>query len=354
MTGVADALDEVAAIAQRLAVLLAAGVTPERAWGFLGPRTLEPRAKPGERAEPAERAATPLLEERAKPAERASRKELSDAVLSAAAVTAQRAGDVAAAITAECTQTPPFGAARHRAVAWGLFAATWSVAMSSGAPPAAALQSFAAGIRRAAALHRELGVAFAGPRATARLVGLLPLVALGFGAMLGFDTVHVLAATPVGWACLGGGIALMVGARRWSGRLLAAAEPQELVPGLLPELVAVAMGSGAPVGRARQLAASALREHAPFLGGEALDADEEAVDGVLELAARAGAPTIGLLVAEAERRRADADAAGRAAAASVAVRLVVPLAVCVLPAFMLLGVVPVLVALLSGTGIHFG
>ena len=315
MSGVADALDEVAAVAQRLAVLLGAGVTPESAWGLLGSES---------------------------------------AVVVAAARAAERAGDAAAAITAECAQAPPFGFERHRAVAWGLFAATWSVAMSSGAPPGAALQSFAAGVRRAAALHRELGVAFAGPRATARLVGLLPLVALGFGALLGFDTVHVLAATPVGWACLGGGIALMIGSRRWSGRLLAAAEPHELVPGLLLDLVAVSMRSGASAARARELAASALAAHAPFLTPAAMASDEDAVDAVLDLAARAGAPTVGLLLAEAERRRADADADGRAAAASVAVRLVVPLAVCVLPAFMLLGVVPVLVALLSGTGIRFG
>ncbi|GAA4175058.1 hypothetical protein [Gryllotalpicola koreensis] len=339
MSGVADALDEVAAVAQRLAVLLAAGVTPEAAWGFLAEPVAERAAQSsddpvGHRAPHAERAALARAQ-----------------IVGAASATAARAGDVAAAIAAERTLLPR--AERHRAVAWGLFAATWSVAVTSGAPPAAALGNFATGIRRAAALHRELGVAFAGPRATARLVGLLPLIALGFGALLGFDTVHVLAATPVGWACLGGGIALMVGSRRWSGRLLAAAEPHELVPGLLPELVAVAMRSGTSVARARRLAASALAEHAPFLTGAALESDELAVDAVLDLAARAGAPTVGLLLSEAERRRADADAEGRAAAASVAVRLVVPLAVCVLPAFMLLGVVPVLVALLTGSGIRF-
>ena len=314
MTAAADALDEVAAVAQRLAMLLAAGVTPERAWAF--------------------------LDERGSP------------VVTAAVEAAARAGDVAAAITAACAQAPPFGAQRHRAVAWGLLAASWCVALRSGAPPASALQGFAASVRRAAALHRELAVAFAGPRASARLVGLLPLVALGFGALLGFDTVHVLVATPVGWACLAGGLCLMVGSRRWSSRLLAAAEPVELVPGLLPELVAVAMRSGTSVERARRLASAAVADHAPFLSAEVLEADELAVDTVLALAERAGAPTVGLLLAEAERRRADADAAGRAAAASVAVRLVVPLAVCVLPAFMLLGVVPVLVALLSGSGVR--
>jgi tight adherence protein B len=114
------------------------------------------------------------------------------------------------------------------------------------------------------------------------------------------------------------------------------------------------MRSGVSVARARQIVAEALAAHAPFLAGDALAADLESVDAVLALAAEAGVPTVGLLHAEAERRRADADAVGRSAAASVAVRLVVPLATCVLPAFMLLGVVPVLVALFAGTGIRFG
>ncbi|MCL2514425.1 MAG: hypothetical protein FWD85_04010 [Microbacteriaceae bacterium] len=335
MSAVATALDDVAAVAQRLAVLLAAGIAPERAWGFVEARWAASGADDGEAAPDAAGVGV-------------------GDYLACAARAAARADDVAVAIRAECAAAPRFGLAHQRAVAWGLFAATWAVAVRSGAPLAATLQGFASGIRHAAALHRELEVAFSGPRSTARLVGALPLVALGFGLLMGFDTVHALTATPIGWGCLAGGLGLMIASRRWSARLLAAAEPSELAPGLEPELVAVAMGSGASVGRARGLVASALDDFAPFvreLGGAA---DTRAVDAVVALAESAGVPTAGLLRAEAERRRADADAAGRAAAASVAVRLTVPLAVCVLPAFMLLGVVPVLVALFAGSGIGFG
>jgi len=337
VTAAAAALDDVAGVAQRLAVLLAAGVAPERAWQFIAaprPDDVAADGSPRSRSAPARAPAT----------------DHSPDVVRAAAAAAARAGDVAAAIRAECAQAPSFGAARHRAVAWGLFAATWTVALRSGAPLAATLQAFAAGIRRAAALHRELTVAFAGPKSTARLVGMLPLVALGFGLILGFDTLHVLTATPIGWGCLVTGFGLMHASRRWSRRLIAAAEPRELVPGLEAELVAVAMGSGVSVARARELVASALTEYAPAVIDEA---DTRAVDAVLDLAGRAGVPTVGLLLAEAERRRAETDASGRAAVASVAVRLMVPLAVCALPAFMVLGVVPVLVALFASSGISF-
>lgn len=340
MTSVAVALDDVAGVAQRLAVLLAAGIAPERAWHFLAePAPAADESQPeASRQSAAVRVATPS------PLDAAT-------VVRAAASAAARAGDVAAAIRAQCAQAPAFGIAGQRAAAWGLFAAAWTVATRSGAPLAATLTSFAAGVRRASALHRELGVAFSGPKSTARLVGALPLVALGFGLLLGFDTLHVLVATPIGWACLVVGFGLMVAARRWSRRLIGAAEPHDFAPGLEAELVAVAMGSGASIARARELVTSALAAYAPSAAGAA---GARAVDAVLDLAARAGVPTVGLLRAEAELRRADADAAGRAAVASVAVRLMVPLAVCALPSFMALGVVPVLVALFAGSGITVG
>ncbi|WP_022881453.1 type II secretion system F family protein [Gryllotalpicola ginsengisoli] len=345
----ADALEEVAAIAQRLGVLLAAGVTPERAWAYVAETADDAEAAARDRSA----GGPPVGGGRGMP--RAGPSALNPGVVVAqAAAAAGRADDVSEAIAAVCGGAPRAGAARHRSIAWGLFAAAWAVAVRSGAPLAACLQRFAAELSHAAALHRELGVAFAGPRSTARLVGALPLVALLFGLGMGFDTPRVLFATPVGWACLGAGLALMLASQRWSRRLLARAEPRELVPGLELELMAVAMASGASVERARGLVASVVDAYAAFLPVPAREADARALDRVLALAARAGVPTVGLLRAEAQRRRADADAMGRTAAAAVAVRLMLPLAVCVLPAFMLLGVVPVLVALFSSTGVTFG
>jgi tight adherence protein B len=70
---------------------------------------------------------------------------------------------------------------------------------------------------------------------------------------------------------------------------------------------------------------------------------------VLRIAERAGAPAIELLAAEARQERRTARAMGRRRAELLAVRLLLPLGVCVLPAFVLLGVVPVILAMLSST-----
>jgi tight adherence protein B len=73
------------------------------------------------------------------------------------------------------------------------------------------------------------------------------------------------------------------------------------------------------------------------------------VSRTVELSSRAGVPAGELLRAEAEeqRRQARADAASRAA--SLSVRLMLPLGVCVLPAFMLLGVAPLLISVIAST-----
>jgi tight adherence protein B len=63
-----------------------------------------------------------------------------------------------------------------------------------------------------------------------------------------------------------------------------------------------------------------------------------------------GAPVGPLLLGAAETARARTQAELEREAERLAVRVLVPLGVCVLPAFVLLGVVPVLIAVLGGTG----
>jgi tight adherence protein B len=73
------------------------------------------------------------------------------------------------------------------------------------------------------------------------------------------------------------------------------------------------------------------------------------VDAVLALSQRAGVPAAELLRAEADEARADARADAQAAAARLGVRLMLPLGLCVLPSFMVLGVLPLIVSIVSAT-----
>ena len=66
----------------------------------------------------------------------------------------------------------------------------------------------------------------------------------------------------------------------------------------------------------------------------------------LSFAALSGAPSAALLYAEAEQRRRQTHRAAEKRAGALGVKLVVPLGLCSLPAFICLGVVPVVLAMI--------
>lgn len=225
---------------------------------------------------------------------------------------------------------------------WRALAAAWWVSAAAGAPLGPTLRDVAAGLRSLAAADRAVQLALASPRATARVVLVLPVVGLLFGAVLGFDTIGVLVGTPIGIGCLVVGAALMLVAWRWNARLVRAAAPTDASRGIACDLVAIGIAAGAPVSRARAAAASALERFA-------LDDGIEQTDEVLALSERAGVPAVELLRATADEQRAQSAAQAQRAAERLGVTLLLPLGVCVLPAFIVLGVVPMLVAVVTST-----
>ena len=223
--------------------------------------------------------------------------------------------------------------------------AVLQVAAQTGAPVAVTLRALAAALRRSAASDRAVRVAIAGPRASARVVLALPVLGLALGSTWGAGAVQVLVATPVGWSCCVIAVGLVAAGRAWTRRLVRAATPDGRVPGVLLDAWAVAVSGGG------SWAAGGAAVRAAFDGtrGSTDRSEEERLREVLRLAQRAGVPAAALLRAAAEDVRDDAAAAGLAAAERLAVRLVLPLGVCVLPAFVLVGVVPVVVGVLSST-----
>ena len=294
-------VEMVAALTDRLAVLLASGVTPHAAWRYM-------------------------------------RDFSSDPVLGRAAAAADEGESVAAAIV-RGLDSGLGGGDR----AWRGVAAAWFVATESGAPLAQSLRGLASAFRSLGQTQRDLEVALAGPAATARMVMALPVIGVVFGAVLGFNTLEILATTVQGLFCLLAGGALMLLGSRWNRRMLRAAEPRDLTPGLAIELMAIAMSGGGSIERARTMVQEAGSRYG-VAGG-----DVESIDNVLALAQRAGVPASELLRSEAEQRRRQARSEGQRGAAALAVRLMIPLGVCVLPAFMLVGVAPLLLAIVSST-----
>lgn len=324
-------MEQVGSIAEKLAVLISAGVSPVSAWQVIA-------GSGGGFAQ----------------------------------FVAERTGrglPVAEAITA-ALRAPQSGSTRRstdESAAWSMLAAAWFVATESGASLSRCLVDIADALRDLGRVEREISAALSGPRATTRLVLVLPLVSLGSGLLLGLDTVQVLVATPAGWACAGSGLVLMLLGRAWSRWLLRRGRRHELAPGLALDLVAVAVAGGAAASAASALVVDALGRYGPappsaspassspgrqpstLLGTGA--AEQHQIAAVLSLAALAGAPPAQLLRAEAVRLRRDAIGAASERAAALGVQVMLPLGLCVLPAFLLLSVAPVLLGVLRSTSI---
>ena len=175
----------------------------------------------------------------------------------------------------------------------------------------------------------------------------LPIVGIFFGMALGFDTLGVLVTTMPGIVCLVSGSALLWVARRWNRRLVRAASSTNLTPGLSLDLLAIAVSGGASIDRARVAVSLALKRSG--LSTDLADADLADADAVLGLSERAGVPAGTLLRSEADRHRRQARGAAERKAATLSVTLMLPLGLCVLPAFMLLGVAPLMITILSST-----
>ncbi|MBS1907211.1 MAG: type II secretion system F family protein [Actinobacteria bacterium] len=228
---------------------------------------------------------------------------------------------------------------------WRTVAAAWGIAATVGAPLGDVLRAIAAALEGAGDIRDEVAVALAEPAGTARLMLWLPLVGLLLGTALGFDTVTVLVTQPAGWICLAAGLGLLLAARAWTRALVRRAAPQPGIPGIRAELLVVALTGGTAIVRARSLVEQEL--------GDTTAADDEAIERVLRLSAAAGVPAVELLRAEADRARREARTVGRTGAARLSSRLLLPLGVCTLPAFMLLGVAPLILSVLSTTPLTF-
>jgi tight adherence protein B len=224
---------------------------------------------------------------------------------------------------------------------WACVAAAWRVAADSGAPLAATLERLGEVLTAAEDGRREVAIALAGPRATSRVVLALPAIGLFGGMLLGVDTLGVLATTPPGWFCLVAGGSLLLVARRWMRRLVARAQESDPTPGLGAELAAIAVAGGGSAAVAAERVSAALAE-------AGLPPDDSS-SAVIEFAQRAGVPVAALLRAEARDMRRAAQAEARMRIAALATRLLLPLGLCVLPAFVALGVAPLLLAMIGST-----
>jgi len=197
--------------------------------------------------------------------------------------------------------------------------------------------------RRRAAARRALAGA-SGARLSGRLVAALPVLFVPFTPR---------SADPAGLSFLIVGVSLAAAGLWWIERLLPS--PDELSDPSVDaaELIAALLAAGASMDSALAAAAAAEAEafgRAPRrvrLGVAWADALAREpglawIGETIRRARRWGVPAADALAAEAARRRAAAEDAFEARARRGAVFMALPLACCVLPSYLLLGVLPLL------------
>ncbi|WP_395110250.1 type II secretion system F family protein [Actinomadura sp. SCN-SB] len=105
-----------------------------------------------------------------------------------------------------------------------LLAACWRIAAEQGGTLAAVLDDLATALRDEEANRQEIATQLAGPRATARLLSVLPLLGLAMAAVLDADPMAFLLGTLPGAGCLVLGVGLNLTGLWWTHRLARSAE----------------------------------------------------------------------------------------------------------------------------------
>ncbi|MEZ7673271.1 type II secretion system F family protein [Pauljensenia sp. 20925_1_27] len=234
-----------------------------------------------------------------------------------------------------------------------------------GAPMADILDAIGDSIDDAQAVAEARRVASAGPLMSARVLAALPLVGIVSALALGASPWQFYTGATVGRICALLGAAAWVAGIASCRRILARARSvdEETDPALACDLVAAGLACGAAIPRVLDaLAAACAREplawtaQALRLGVPWDEAWEETPEwtrplrDALESSWTSGNAPETMLARSAswERRARLADAKTRAEELSV--RLVGPLGACFLPAFLALGIAPLLATLTGGLG----
>jgi Flp pilus assembly protein TadB len=240
-----------------------------------------------------------------------------------------------------------------------------AVAERTGAPLADLLDRVEERHRYAARQAARAEAESAGARVTTVLLLVLPLGGIGLGQLIGVPAGRILLHTPAGAACVATALALQFFGLLWVARITAH-RPEQGSSAQLPfaaEMVAAVLRAGVPVDHGVLAVAAALplddrltrvgralRLGAPAEAAWRHLADLSGAHRVITAAVRSSGS--GAALASGLRRvagdlRADEADRAEARARRAGVLLVLPLGLCFLPAFVLAGLTPVVIAVVS-------
>jgi tight adherence protein B len=223
-------------------------------------------------------------------------------------------------------------------------AQAWTIIAELGSPPVALLEAFARALEADSRRERAIAAALAGPRLATRILLVLPFASMLVMTLLGFDCFGVLFGRPVGWVCCALAVVLVAVAGSWTSRLIAIARRTAVLPGFTLELAAVGVLSGVSTSRL-----IVLVERAEWFKSAQRARERTRIVEIASSSSRWGIPLERLLRAAALSERESARATTERLTAELAERVLLPVGLCVLPAFVLLVAVPAIVSTFSGT-----
>lgn len=228
-----------------------------------------------------------------------------------------------------------------------LVAAFWEFSLERGLAPAAVMNRLSEFVGALADRQREAQLHLVGPRAARRLILWLPVVSVLLATVSGFAVIPFLIGTTVGWLLMVAAALLMLCARWWSNRLMLRAGNSSWAAGMPAAALAQCLRAGVappPAEEVRRLIPSE-----GYYSPADADNDLQSAYMTIERGEEWGVPAAALLEAQAELAQRQEGERLREVSEKLAVSILLPLGACVLPAFILVGVVPIVAVMLSST-----
>lgn len=225
----------------------------------------------------------------------------------------------------------------------------WNFALTTGAAPAQVLEVCADAFTEAAENARQARVQLAGPQAATRMVMVLPILAIAGGVLAGYNPLKFLLGTAVGWGALVVAASLMFIAQRWSQHMVSQAQKWDWARGMSAEVMAISLAAGQSLQQARSWAQDVAENY--LVDAELTRSEIRSCDGYVLLAQRTGVALSGLFRSRAQLDRAEAQEEAQMRIEKLSVQLMIPLGVCVLPAFIAVGVLPLVASVISSTAL---
>jgi tight adherence protein B len=191
---------------------------------------------------------------------------------------------------------------------------------------------------------QKIEIAHASPKSTARLMLWLPIITLAMAQLLGWGVLDTLLEKPIVLVSLGLGIALLLVAKLVTSRLLKKAKPEQSYEGFYLLGVAMAFSAGANLVRAQDRALTSYRQVFTI---EPPASELSAMAEITELVEHSGARAVELLRKQAQKMQEEVLFAAEVKIEKLGIKLMLPLGLGVLPAFVFLAIVPLMVTTLG-------